>query len=90
MDRTIKEEEEYLKMIGKKLYPCEQGVVAHTSNLSSWEAEAGKFRVWGQPELYSLPCLQEGRKEGSQKGGQREERKDIVTTKECRGVVFPQ
>lgn len=29
--------------------------------------------AWGQPGLHSLPCLQEERKEGRQKGGQRGE-----------------
>lgn len=28
MDRTIKEDEEYLKIVGKKFYHCGQGVVS--------------------------------------------------------------
>jgi hypothetical protein len=29
------------------------GVVAHTCNPSTWEAEAGRLQIWGQPELHS-------------------------------------
>jgi hypothetical protein len=30
-----------------------QDMVGHTYNPSTWEAEAGGPRVWGQPGLYS-------------------------------------
>lgn len=41
VDRTIKEDDEYWKIVEKKFYHCEQGVIAHTSR----ETAAGESRV---------------------------------------------
>jgi hypothetical protein len=36
-----------------KMLTGQPGMVAHTFNLSTWEAEAGRFWVRGQPGLQS-------------------------------------
>jgi hypothetical protein len=39
-----------------------RGVVVHFCNPSTWEAETGEWRVWGQPGLHKVkPCLGWGR-----------------------------
>jgi hypothetical protein len=40
----------------------EQGIVMHTCNLSTQEAEAGESQAWSQPELQSKTLPQKNQK----------------------------